>query len=421
MAEPRRIGVVTTSFPRWRGDPSGAFVLGLAVALAERGHRVEVLAPEPREVASWRSGEAWLGGVEVRAIPYARPRWLESLFYGAGVPDNVARHPALVALAPLAAASILAAVRRRAPSWDAVVSEWLAPSALAVAALGERRPAHFAIAHSADVHLLSRLPFAGVVAARIAAGADRVGFVAEILRREFCDLLGPARTALFARKLVLAPMGVDAVDLATPRARGEIREELDLRGFTVLFLGRLVPIKGADVLVDAAAFGADLTIVIAGDGPERAALERRARARGVDVRFLGAVDGRRRAELLAACDVVAVPSRVLGDGRHEGMPTVVIEAMSSGVPVVATASGGIPEVVRDGESGLLVPPDDPGALASAIARLRADGALRAASVARGREIASARSWGAVASSVESAFDAALEARAGPGRGTMRPA
>lgn len=414
MLPPRRIGVVTTSFPRWRGDPAGAFVLGLAGELAARGHAVEVVAPEPPEAPGWGPGETWLRGIAVTGVPYARPRRLERLFYGAGAPENVARNPALAALAPLAAAALALAVRRRAPAWDGVVSEWLVPSALAVASLGRARPPHFAIAHSADVHLLRRLPLAPRLASRIAGGADRVGFVADVLRREFAEVLGADRAGELAGRLVLAPMGVDPARLASGRPRGELREELGLAGFAVLFLGRLVPIKGVDLLVDAVAGEGGMALVVAGDGPERGALEARARGRGVRAIFEGAVGEERRAELLAACDAVALPSRVLASGRHEGMPMVAVEAMCAGAPLVASAGGGVPEVVRDGVTGLLVPPGDPAALGSALARLRDDPALREALAAGGREVVRGRTWGAVASAVEEIIAAPRPARPAAG-------
>jgi glycosyltransferase involved in cell wall biosynthesis len=400
---PRRIGVVTTSFPRWPGDPAGAFVLGLAAALSRRGHEVEVVVPEPRERPAWGDCEPWLRGIRVRAVPYARPRRLQALFFGAGVPDNLARSPALAALAPLAVAALGAAVRWRAPSWDAVVSEWLIPSGLAVAALGARRPAHLAIAHSADVHLLGRLPFGGAIAARLADRAERIGCVADALRAELARILGPERAGRRTEKLVVMPMGIDPEALAPAREREAVRAELGIEGFSVLLLGRLVPIKGADLLIDAVGPGTRTTILVAGDGPARSGLERRARERGVPALFLGTVDERRRAELLAACDAVAVPSRVLENGRHEGLPLVVLEAMWAGAPVVASDSGGIREIVRDGETGLLVPANDAAALARALERLRGDPGLRARLAAAGREAASTRTWEALVPAFEEAL------------------
>jgi glycogen(starch) synthase len=197
--------------------------------------------------------------------------------------------------------------------------------------------------------------------------------------------------------------GIDPAALVPARGRDAVRAELGVDGFVILFLGRLVPIKGADILLDAVGAGVEATVLVAGDGPMRKALERRARERRVAARFLGAVDAARRAELLAACDAAVVPSRVLDDGRHEGMPLVVLEAMCAGAPVVASDSGGIREIVRDGETGLLVPAGSTTALAESLARLRAEPSLRARLAAGGRRVAATRTWAAVVPAIEEAL------------------
>jgi glycosyltransferase involved in cell wall biosynthesis len=110
--------------------------------------------------------------------------------------------------------------------------------------------------------------------------------------------------------------------------------------------------------------------LIAGDGPARGELEAAARAAGLGerARFLGARDD--KARLLAACDVFCLPS------RHEGLGVAALEAMAAGRAVVATRVGGLGEAVVDGRTGLLVPPDDPLALAEALARVLGDRELR---------------------------------------------
>lgn len=134
----------------------------------------------------------------------------------------------------------------------------------------------------------------------------------------------------------------------------------------VLFAGRLSPEKGIDVLLRAAV-QANVRVVVAGDGP----LGETLRARYPGTEFLGRVDGAQVASLMASALVVAVPSVC-----YENAPMSVLEAMAAGVPVVASAIGGIPEQVEDGVSGLLVLPDDVDALATALARVVADGQLR---------------------------------------------
>ncbi|GBC84991.1 N-acetyl-alpha-D-glucosaminyl L-malate synthase [bacterium HR11] len=115
-------------------------------------------------------------------------------------------------------------------------------------------------------------------------------------------------------------------------------------------VGRLIPLKRIDQLLEAVAKVPDLGLVVVGDGPERPRLERLAGSLGVSDRVYFA--GRRSREetlgLMAACDLFVLNS------THEGLPHVVLEAMALGLPVVATAVGGTPEVVRDGETGVLV-------------------------------------------------------------------
>jgi len=394
MSDPARIGFLTTSFPRHEDDTAGRFVLGQARSLASRGHRVDVVVPEPAEPAGWGDPAApWLGGVRVAAAPYARPRELQRLFFGAGVPDNLARFPARAALIPTAVAGLYLTARRLCTSWDALVSHWLVPSAVVGAHLpGADSRTHLAIAHSGDLHLLGRLPLGSELARAVLRGADRVGLVAGGQRDEVRELVGRRVWDRSADRVVAAPMGIDPDELCSRRDREELRAEIGLSGFCVLFLGRLVPIKGVDLLIRAVAGRPDWQLVVAGDGPSRGDLERLAREVGANASFVGEVGPTRRAELLAACDTLTLPSRRLEDGRHEGLPLVLLEAMAAGAAVVAAETGGVAELVRHEVSGLLVPTEDVGALGDSLERLADDPGLadRLSRVARG--VANERDW-----------------------------
>lgn len=140
-------------------------------------------------------------------------------------------------------------------------------------------------------------------------------------------------------------------------------------GTELLFVGRLSHEKGVDVLVDAVGMMPEGTrLSIAGDGPQRAALAQRAdRVAPGRVTFHGRVDGGRVRELLASAAVSVVPSR-----WHENQPMTILESFAMSVPVVVTNLGGMPELVRDGAEGLVVPPDDATALAGALSRLLED-------------------------------------------------
>ena len=135
-------------------------------------------------------------------------------------------------------------------------------------------------------------------------------------------------------------------------------------------VGRLVPIKNPSLLVEAlaevVAAAPHAVLLVAGDGPLREDLDKDVRARGLTahVRFAGWQSD--LCALYATCDIVALVS------RNEGTPVAVIEAMAAGLPVVATTVGGVPDVIADGRTGLLVPPASPAAIASALVRLVGD-------------------------------------------------
>jgi colanic acid/amylovoran biosynthesis glycosyltransferase len=122
-------------------------------------------------------------------------------------------------------------------------------------------------------------------------------------------------------------------------------------------------------------------VEIVGDGPERARLEQLAQGR---VRFAGALPHAEALARLRGASAFALPCRELPSGDRDGLPVALVEAMSAGVPVVTTPVGGIGELVRDGESGLLVAPGDADALATAIASVLGDAALRARLATAGR-------------------------------------
>ncbi|MGW0752219.1 glycosyltransferase family 4 protein [Streptomyces sp. NPDC002587] len=186
-----------------------------------------------------------------------------------------------------------------------------------------------------------------------------------------------------ARDARLAPVAVPVAGAETDP--GKVQAELgSVERPLVIAVGSLVPHRGYSVLLDAAREWRTLEprplLVIAGEGPLRAELSRRIEAEGLPVRLLG-----RRpdaAQLLAAADVAVLPSR----WEERALP--VQEALRVGVPLVATAVGGVPELV--GEGAVLVPDGDPGALAAAVRGLLADPERRAELAAAGR--AQAATW-----------------------------
>ena len=160
--------------------------------------------------------------------------------------------------------------------------------------------------------------------------------------------------------------------------------------YDILSIATLQPQKGHAVLVAAARRlverGVAIRVRMVGEGEERPALEAAIAAAGLTDRvlLLGRQPRDRIAELLGEADVVVQPSIVLPSGKTEGIPVALMEALASGVPVVATAVSGVPELVEDGVTGRLVPPGDADALADALVDLQRDPALASRLAAAGR-------------------------------------
>jgi len=176
---------------------------------------------------------------------------------------------------------------------------------------------------------------------------------------------------------------------------------------SVVYVGRLEPRKGVEHLVDAIAIAqhriAALRLVVVGDGPDRAALEARARAAHVDARFLGAVDDDELVACYRNADVVCSPAT-----SGESFGIVLLEAMAAGRPVVATAIDGYVELAGADTSGArLVRPGDAPALARELIALLSDAAARERLGAQGAAFARRFDWAAIARRLESIYFDAL--------------
>jgi glycosyltransferase involved in cell wall biosynthesis len=213
--------------------------------------------------------------------------------------------------------------------------------------------------------------------------------VIAVSRRTAEDLTSRAGIRVDPRKVITILNGFD-LDRVGPTS-GVARADLELAHAApvLVTVANFVPMKGHRRLLEAMpgilARFPDATLVLAGSGPGLAAAREHVAAAGLvpRVRILGPrADG---VDLLALSDVVVLPSVAA-----EGLPIVILEALALGKPVVATRVGGIPEVIQDGETGLLVPAGDPQALADAVSSLLADPARAAVMAARGREAVRAR-------------------------------
>jgi len=333
-----KIAVLTTSYPRWEGDPAGNFLADAVEQLRARGVEVEVVSP-----ASFRHF---------------------GIAYGSGVVGNLKRQPWRAALVPAMLASFARAARKAARDADLVHAHWLSAG---VVALATGRPFVVQL-WGTDVELARRAP---ALARRVLARARLVVCASRALADSARELGAP--------EVRVIPSAVEV-----PERVGEPAEPPE-----VLFVGRLSAEKGILELVQAAD---GMKLVVAGDGPLRAQVPD----------ALGFVPHHELGPLYERAAVVAVPS------HREGFGVACAEAMAHGRPVVASAVGGLLDLVVDGETGLLVPPRDVAALRAALERLLGDADLRRrlGEAARQR-VREHFSWPAVTDATLAAYDEAL--------------
>lgn len=305
-------------------------------------------------------------GVEVEVVSPASFRHF-GIAYGAGIAGNLRRRPLLALLLPMMLAGFLRAARRASREADVVHAHWLASGAVALLC---GKP--FVVQPwGTDLELARRMPW-------LARGVLRRARVAVCAS----GALAEAARGLGARDVRVIPTGVDV-----PAEPGEEAYPPE-----ILFVGRLSAEKGILELVEASR---GLPLVVVGDGPLRD------RVPGA----LGFVDHRELGAHYARAAVVACPS------LREGYGMACLEAMAYGKPVVASAVGGLRDLVVDGETGLLVPPGDPAALRAALERLLGDPELRRRLGAAARERArTAFSWDAAVAATLAAYEDARRTR-----------
>lgn len=359
-----RILHIVTAFPRDANDPIAPWLVELLHRLRARGHDIEVLASSYRGMRDHDHA-----GIPVHRFRYFPARW-ERLTHEETAPDRMRRSP-LYAIMPaffIAAGMWRARRLARSKHYDIIHVHWPMPMVLpGWAARRVRGTPMVTTFYGIELRWVqTRLPFLRWLvrrAARTSAQAVAISSYTARELRKFADV--PVEVIPYTAEL--APPAADD-------ARARNAERL------ILFVGRLIERKGVAHLVRALGRvrnALPARLVVIGDGPERADLERVAATAGVSahVEFRGRVTDEALHAAYAAADVFVLPSVLDARQDTEGLGVVLLEAMNYSVPVIASEIGGITDIVQHERTGLLVPPADEEALASALLRVLGDDAL----------------------------------------------
>ena len=416
-----RILFLTQTYPRWPGDTAGPFIRELARGLVRGGDRVTVLTPRAAQVR-----RAWDDdGVDVRSFAYAPPP-MEVLGYGRSLAADEHVRPGVALAAPLYLLAAARAVARHLgrERYDLFHAHWVAPNGLVALWPGVHKKGTLIAAglHGSDVFLAEKPLARPAIRRALARCRLLTGCSPELVERV-------QRIGYQGKAARVIPYGVDtdmfrpAAELSDEPDEEPWRERLNIPGDSTVLLGvgRLATKKGFQVLIDVlprllSAFS-NLHAIIAGDGDQMVGFKATVDGWRPDqrdrVHLPGAVAHDDLPALYRSADLFVLPAVHDPQGNVDGLPNVILEALSSGLPVVATSVSGIPLAVESGIQGVLVPEQDRAALREAIAGLLDDPEQRRLMGARARSRAvSQLTWDLVAGRYRRAY---LDALADSGR------
>ena len=401
-----RILSVATTHPRFAGDSEPAYVLAVNRELVGLGHEVTALVPHARGAAL----SEIVDGVRIERFRYFLPASLQRLCYNGGILPNLRRSWWARLNLPFFVFAQALAVARMATSkhYDLIHCHWLITSGLMGALFAGLGDAPLVVtAHGSDVFTENVL---FKTLDRFVLGRCSTCTVNSRRSGELVSRMNPAT------RIEPVPMGVYPSKYGKHLASAAVRGDMGDGRPQLLFVGRFSTNKGVSDLVAAMKTilkemaGARLALV--GYGPEEETIRRAISSRGLqaEVKLLGRVSRAEIPTYMASADLLVLPSI-----RVEGLGVVLLEALASGTAVVGTNVGGIPDIVRDGETGLLCRSQDPEDLAEKCLRMLRDAELRRRTTEEGRRLVGAEfSWSRIGKRLESLFSSCLGA---PGSGS----
>ena len=337
----KRLLITGSTFPRYENDTEPRFILDLAKYMKEYAE-VTVLVPAAPKAADTEV----LEGVSVIRYHYFPVHSLETLCYPGAIVPRIREKKVRGLLVPWLFVSLWVHLFKMRKSYDIVQANWLIPQGIVQSFL--KKP-YIVTGHGADVTSLNH----GLLKKLKKRCLKNAWGVTAVSRPSMgCD------TSLFGRQY------------REENYFGQGNQKV------LLFVGRLAEKKGVCYAIEALRNVEDAMLVIAGDGPLREKLQRQAdkvmRETGKKSVFLGAKTHEELKKIYASADLFVMPSITAKDGDKEGFGLVILEAFASGLPIVASRSGGITDIVKDGVNGFLVEEKDVSGMAEQIDRLLKD-------------------------------------------------
>ncbi|MBI1936238.1 glycosyltransferase [Candidatus Woesearchaeota archaeon] len=368
----KNVLVAATTFPRWPNDTEPGFVFELSRLLAKKGYNIIVLAPHYPGAKKFET----TGGMQIYRFPYFWPLKYQKLCYEGGILENIKKNMLARVQVPFLLffelLHIIEIIKRE--KIDIIHAHWLIPQGFLAAVIKKFCRIHYiATAHAGDIFPLRKRLLKSVGAFSI-KNADCMTANSTFTKN---SVLG-----IYGRDIEIIPMGVDLRSFSPKNKDAKIREKYGINGSFILFVGRLAEKKGTEYLIRAIPMVLEKLpnskLLIVGDGPEKERLENLTNELKLNrnVIFAGKVINQDLPKYYATADIFVGPSIVAKGGDTEGLGIVFLEAIASGTCVVGTNVGGIPDIIKNNETGLLVEEKNLEELAKAIVKLLKDKKLQ---------------------------------------------
>lgn len=370
MSHKKKLLITASTFPRWEGDTEPRFILDYAKTMS-RYFEVHVLAP----IAPKAKEEEILEGVVVHRFHYFPIYKFETLCYPGAIMPRIKEKKIRILLVPFLLFSMRKALKQYSKQVDLVHAHWLIPQG--IMQINIKNLKYIVTGHGGDVTSLNAWPI-NLLKKKTLKQAQKITVVSRELEEYIQRLYRNDNTSII-------PMGCDTSAFDKINRVENFFGQGDKKA--ILFVGRLAEKKGVAYLIEAMKNIEDAILYIVGKGDLEDELRERAKIIEDKVVFIGPKTHQELPTIYASADVFVAPSITARDGDKEGFGLVIIEAMASGVPVVASKSGGIVDIITDGENGLLCEEKNVRQLSDAIIRVLYDNELRERIIKNAKETA----------------------------------
>ena len=348
-----KVVTITTAFPRSENDVLIPWIIRLINLLKEKGVETDVFTSSYCGRKSENSNN-----INVFRFRYFFKKW-EKLSHDMSVPEKLKSNKFYFFVLPFFMISGMISARKFAKNNDFDLIHVHFPFPLALFGIAMKRISKKPLVmtcHGSEVNMAKKNLVFRKIFKWMLVYADSVTVNSTFMKNELSKIIP-------AKEIEIIPMGSGIGDISEKALKKERKTKTNL-----LFVGRLIEVKGTKYLVEAMKLleAEKFELHIAGDGPERENLEKIAPK---NVVFHGYQTGKNLEELYRNADIFILPSIVDDAGYTEGLGTVLLEAANFSIPVIGTNVGGIPDIIKDGETGILVPQKDPKAISEAVKKL----------------------------------------------------